>query len=688
MNEKKPISRRDFLRVSLGGMLALGLGKYDLFSDENVMADSVFHGASVLTVNPSNGAMGAIAIKDNRILAMGKDLEDIKPFIGNQTRILKLPGGCVTPGMIDVHNHIIAQSTTTINWVNLMRCNGCASVRQTLAAWIIEHDWRPGCWVRGQGYMWLWDKVIAGRQEGLANVPLVDRFDLDQIVEIHGKKVDLSKYPIYLVQLSGHYATLNALAMIKAKVMSDSGSFYAGPEKQCVTYPAKSIGEAFSPEGHAFGSFFSVSSRGGFRGLDGMIFHHYAMEEFLIRAMKYSDFPRLNENEMYQALRENCRRFIRMGVTSIYDNNLRGLSLFPAVRNFPANTPPEDKLRISLHPYICHLNQGAFPAFDSGNRKGVTSQAPLFDGDWMRLIGYKLQIDAGAMTGFTWDPSRSAGDMTKGKLNLWEYRDYLEIVRALENMGAQISIHVAGDKALDWTLDAYEAAGVGGKDRRHRIEHLICVPQKTVNSLKNSKQSLFQRAKDLDMVFCPQPGFILAYANFYDHAFGPGLGQKKENAIYPRLTHSIPYRSALENGITVALSSDNPCVLNPSPLVALWEAVHRRTRQIGKGRNVFLESYVYNHPDENGNIFDERVDFTQALRGHTIDAAFCGFEEKKKGSLEPGKLADLVVWNKDIRMLGERISITQVDNFQPSLTMIDGCIVYQDSASGIITEKG
>jgi hypothetical protein len=54
----------------------------------------------------------------------------------------------------------------------------------------------------------------------------------------------------------------------------------------------------------------------------------------------------------------------------------------------------------------------------------------------MRLIGYKLQIDAGGMTGFTWEPSNSTGDMTKGKLNLWEYRDYLEIVKALDRMGA------------------------------------------------------------------------------------------------------------------------------------------------------------------------------------------------------------------------------------------------------------
>jgi len=689
MSDNHSISRRDFLRISLGGLAALSLGgTLPLFAQTGTKADLVLFGAPVLTVDPKNSVKRAIAIKGNRILSVENDPATLRSLIGRNTKVIKAPGGCITPGMIDVHNHIVAQSTCTVNWVDLIRCNSAAGVRETLAKWIVEHQWSPGKWVRGIGYMMLWDKVAKMVEEGEMTPPLLDRWDIDQVVEVEGQKVDLSKYPIYLVQLSGHYASLNGMGLIQARIMDRSGGFYKGSDDRCLTYPVKSVEAAFSPQAHAFGSFYNTSVKNGVKQVDGMVFHHYAMEEFVARAMRFAGFPPLDESEMTESLKIRCRDFIRLGVTSIYDNNLRSLSMLPYVKNFPNKAAAGERLRLSLYPYICHLTQGAFPAFASGSRKGVTQMAPLFEGDWVRLIGYKLQLDAAAMTGFTWEPNNSFGDMTRGKLNLWEYNDYMEIVKALDRMKAQMSIHVVGDKALDWTLDVYEVAGVGGKNSRHRIEHLPCVPQNSRNGLKNQVQPLYPRARDLSLIFCPQPGFILYYACFFENIFGAGLGKKRQQKVFPRMTHSIPYRSAVENGIKVALSSDNPCVPNPSPLLALWESVHRRTRRFSKGKEVFLESFEFNHPKENGSVYDERVDFNQALRGHTIDAAYCGFEENKKGSLEAGKLADLVVWNKDIRTIGERTPLSRIQKMKPVLTIIDGEIAFQDSSSGIKTERG
>jgi len=174
---------------------------------------------------------------------------------------------------------------------------------------------------------------------------------------------------------------------------------------------------------------------------------------------------------------------------------------------------------------------------------------------------------------------------------------------------------------------------------------------------------------------------------FWEHAYGPGVGKGKQHKIYPRVTHSIPFRSAVEAGLRVALSSDSPCVPNASPVIALWESVHRRTMRLAKGSKVFLDSFLYNHPYENGRIADERVDFNQALRGHTIDAAYCGFEEKIKGSLEPGKLADMVVWNNDIRKIGERVPLGRLQSLKPAMTIIDGQIAHQDGSSGLKIEK-
>lgn len=164
---------------------------------------------------------------------------------------------------------------------------------------------------------------------------MINRWDLDQVVEVAGKKVNLSQYPIYLVQLSGHYASSNSLALIKARIMDESGRFYSGKDKECVTVPNKTVEEAFNPVRSAFGSFFHVSSHKGSNQIDGMIYHHYAMEELIGRGIKFAGFPRLDEKELNIALKQRCREFIQKGVTSIYDNNLRALSLFDAVKEFP-----------------------------------------------------------------------------------------------------------------------------------------------------------------------------------------------------------------------------------------------------------------------------------------------------------------------------------------------------------------
>lgn len=678
MTDNRGITRRTFVTGTIGSLAALHLGGRHLFAAQPEKADLVFYGSPVLTVDKKDSVRGAFAVKGNRVLETARDYAGIRHRIGEGTQIVEYSSGSVTPGMIDVHNHIVAQATTTVNWIDLIRCTSTRHVRETIARWIVDNDWPPGRWVRAVGYMWIWDKIAMAAKEGYRGPPLMNKWDIDTEVTVGEKKVDLSRYPIYIIQLSGHYATLNGRALQKAYISDEFGAFCSGRYRECLTVPGRSVGEAFSPQGPALGSFFNVSRNRGRTEVDGTVFHHYAMEEFLVRAIRYGGFPKLDEREMAEALKMRSRQFIRQGITSIYDNNLRAISLLSAVKDFPRKSDIEERLRISLYPYVCHATKGAFPAFDSGRRKGITSHASLFDGEWMRLIGYKLQIDASTMTGLTWEPSNSIGDATKGKLNLWKYDEFLDVVQALDDMKAQLSIHVVGDKALDWTLDAYEAAKVGGKNRRHRVEHVLCVPEMSRNGVKNRTQPLYERARNLNLVFCPQPAFILYYAHFFEQAFGSGVGKFRQEKLFPRMAHSIPYRSAVEAGIKVALSSDNPCVIDTRPNVALWESVHRRTRRLAKEGQVFLESFVYNHQEADGEVCDERVDFRQALRGHTIDAAYAGFEDHVKGSIEQGKLADIVVWDRDIRMIGDRMPINQGTKVTPVLVIIDGKIAYRD----------
>jgi predicted amidohydrolase YtcJ len=674
------------MTATAGGLAACGLSGLRPLGATPGAADLVIHNAPVLTVDFRNSVRGAVALKGNRVLATGRDLASLQELVGEGTGIVDAAGRSVTPGLIDVHNHLVAQATTTVDWVDLIRCSSTREVCEELARWIVEHDWRPGDWVRGVGYMWLIDRMSGGSADQLAGPPLLTRWDLDQVVEVDGHAVDLGRYPIYAVQLSGHYASVNSLGLVKAKVMSRSGTLYSGRDATCLTVPGRSVASTFSPEAHAFGSFFSCSKHDGSRQVDGMVFHHYAMEELLARAMRFAGFPPLDEREITAALRQRSREFIRRGVTSIYDNNLRAQSMLDAVTSYPGKAGVSDRLRLSLLPYICDLDRGAFPAFDRGSSRGVTSRAPLAPGEWVRTIGYKLQIDAGTMTGFTWEPNTSRGDPTHGKLNLWQHDDLLEVVRELDRRGAQISVHVAGDKSLDWTLDAFEAARVGGRGLRHRIEHLPCVGPHSVDGRTGARRPLMPRVSDLGLVLCPQPCFILYYSAFFEQAFGAGAGRFRRDEIVPRMVHSIPYRSAVEAGVKVALSSDNPCVIDPSPTIGLWSSVHRRTRPIGNGEDTVVASYTYNHKDAAGRVVDERVDLEQALRGHTIDAAYSGFEDKVKGSLEDGKLADLVVWNRDIRDLGERVPVAEAVATEPVLVVIDGAIAYRDTQAVRIDE--
>lgn len=119
-----------------------------------------------------------------------------------------------------------------------------------------------------------------------------------------------------------------------------------------------------------------------------------------------------------------------------------------------------------------------------------------------------------------------------------------------------------------------------------------------------------------------------------------------------RLEHNNPLRSPMDHGITVALSSD---ILPIGPMVGLYAAVTR------KGMS--------------GNVYgaDEAITIEEAIRGYTLLGAFLNREEDSKGSLEPGKFADMIVLSEDLLGIDpERIPGVQVES-----TYLNGRLVYQ-----------
>ncbi len=171
--------------------------------------------------------------------------------------------------------------------------------------------------------------------------------------------------------------------------------------------------------------------------------------------------------------------------------------------------------------------------------------------------------------------------------------------------GLQVAIHANGDAAIDDALDAIEAAQLGDPelDARPIIVHA-----------QMTRPDQLDRMKKLRVI----PSFFVLHTYYWGD-------RHRERFLGPeRAARISPTHTAQEKGVRFTLHCDTP-VVPLDPLRLVWAAVNRRTTS---GQELGPE---------------ERIDVTSALRAVTIDAAFQGFEEDSKGSLEPGKLADLVI---------------------------------------------
>jgi len=204
-----------------------------------------------------------------------------------------------------------------------------------------------------------------------------------------------------------------------------------------------------------------------------------------------------------------------------------------------------------------------------------------------------------------------------------------EFVLEAHKNGLQIAMHAIGDRAVDQLLDAYENAlnKHPRKDHRHRIEH-IEVP--TADEVK--------RCKELGIVLSIQPAFVYYWdmKNFYEAR----LGIQRAHRIHP-------YRFFLSEGILIGGGSDAP-VTPIDPIIGIHAAV-------------------------NHLIPSHSINVLEALRLFTIDAAKLAFQEKTVGSIEEGKLADIVVLSENpMTVKRERLKEIKVE-----ATVKNGQVTYQ-----------
>jgi hypothetical protein len=201
--------------------------------------------------------------------------------------------------------------------------------------------------------------------------------------------------------------------------------------------------------------------------------------------------------------------------------------------------------------------------------------------------------------------------------------------------GLQIAIHAIGDKANNTILGFYERLERehGDRDRRLRIEH--------AQHLLASDIPRFAREH---VIASMQPYHCIDDGRWAEKRIGP-----------ERARTTYAFRSLLDAGATLAFGSDWD-VAPMVPLMGIYAAVTRRTLD-GK------------HPD--GWVPEQKITVAEAVRAYTMGSAYASFEEKIKGSIEPGKLADLVVLSDDIFSIDPvKIADTKV-----VMTIYDGRII-------------
>ncbi len=212
------------------------------------------------------------------------------------------------------------------------------------------------------------------------------------------------------------------------------------------------------------------------------------------------------------------------------------------------------------------------------------------------------------------------------------YKWILESDRA----GLQVVIHAIGDRAINFLLNAYEkvAAENGERDRRFRIEHSQHIAPADI-----------ERYGKLKVIASMQPYHAIDDGRWAEEYIGP-----------ERVKTTYAFRSLLDRGATLAFGSDW-FVAPATPLEGIYGAVTRRTLD---GKN----------PE--GWVPEQKITVEEALKAYTINAAYASFEEDLKGTLEPGKLADFVVLDRDITV----IDPVEIWNVKAQQTWVGGKKVF------------
>jgi predicted amidohydrolase YtcJ len=331
--------------------------------------------------------------------------------------------------------------------------------------------------------------------------------------------------------------------------------------------------------------------------------------------------PAPSKDQLKQAIKTAIQHANSLGVTSIQDNSSGAdLEIYQELLK-----EGELTLRINAWRGCDHYKE-----FES---IGIL---PLFGNDMLRIGTMKVFVDGsmGAGTALFYQPY--SDDSTTSGIPIYQEDQLYELIKSIDNAGLQIAAHAIGDKANTWILNAFEKAfqANGRRDARHRIEHAQVVLPEDI-----------KRYKELGIIASIQPSHCIDDMRW------------AEKRIGDRAKHSYLFNSFVKAGVKIAFGTD--WTVEPlNPMLGLYAAA---TREFPEGG------------PEGGWFPDEKITMEQAIEFYTLGAAYAEFQENQKGSIKAGKLADLVVLDKNLF----EIEPQEILDTKADLTILGGKVVFK-----------
>jgi len=301
-----------------------------------------------------------------------------------------------------------------------------------------------------------------------------------------------------------------------------------------------------------------------------------------------------------------------------------------------------DELRqskqLSLRFYVSYflnppeLRQEDIDAIESAHKK--------FHDEWIDTNAVKFMLDGVVESHTAAFLEPYSDDLSlKGSL-FWDPEKYKSAVADLDKRGLQLFTHAIGDSGIRTALDAYEFAKTNNhtKDHRPRVEHIEDISTPDI-----------PRFGKLGVIASMQP--------LHSYPDDDTLNVWARNVGPERATRAWLWKTIADDGGHYAFGSDWP-VVNLNPFEGIQVAVTRETTD-GKPPGGFIPS--------------QRLTVAQAIAGYTLDAAYAGRREKNEGSLETGKLADVIIVDRNLL----EIDPQNIHETKVVFTIVGGKVVYE-----------